>query len=69
MIHLRELDRVVLKVADLESMLSIYCGLLGCTVGRRHSTNASKASIAGSHERPLAGTRLLWRWCSESARR
>ncbi len=35
MIHIREIDHLVLRVVDLEKMLSFYCGLLGCTVERR----------------------------------
>jgi catechol 2,3-dioxygenase-like lactoylglutathione lyase family enzyme len=35
MIRLREIDHLVLRVADLERMLAFYCGLLGCTVERR----------------------------------
>lgn len=34
-IRIRELDHVVLRVADLERMLRFYCGVLGCTVERR----------------------------------
>lgn len=30
---------------------------------------SAQGSIAGRHERPLNGTRLLWLWCSEPARR
>ena len=35
MIHLREIDHLVLRVADLEKMLRFYCDALGCTVERR----------------------------------
>ena len=35
MIQIRELDHLVLRVVNLESMLSFYCGVLGCTVDRR----------------------------------
>jgi catechol 2,3-dioxygenase-like lactoylglutathione lyase family enzyme len=35
MIRLRELDHLVLRVADLERMLAFYCGALGCTLERR----------------------------------
>ena len=31
----RELDHLVLRVADLERMLAFYCGVLGCTLERR----------------------------------
>ena len=34
-IRIREIDHVVLRVADLERMLRFYCGVLGCTVERR----------------------------------
>ena len=35
MFHIREIDHLVLRVADLEPMLGFYCGVLGCTVERR----------------------------------
>jgi len=35
MIHLREIDHLVLRVADLEKMLRFYCNALGCTIERR----------------------------------
>jgi glyoxylase I family protein len=35
MIHVREIDHLVLRVVDLEKMLGFYCGALGCTVERR----------------------------------
>ena len=35
MIPLREIDHLVLRVADLEQMLRFYCDALGCTVERR----------------------------------
>lgn len=35
MIHIREIDHLVLRIADLERMLAFYCGVLGCTVERR----------------------------------
>jgi glyoxylase I family protein len=35
MIRIREIDHLVLRVADLERMLAFYCGALGCTVERR----------------------------------
>jgi glyoxylase I family protein len=35
MIHIRELDHLVLRVVDLDRMLSFYCDVLGCTVERR----------------------------------
>ena len=35
MIHIRELDHIVLRVVDLDKILNFYCGALGCTVERR----------------------------------
>lgn len=35
MIHLREIDHLVLRVADLDAMLRFYCDVLGCHVERR----------------------------------
>ena len=35
MIHLREIDHLVLRVVDLDRMLRFYCDALGCTVERR----------------------------------
>ena len=35
MITLREIDHLVLRVADLDAMLGFYVGVLGCTVERR----------------------------------
>ena len=35
MIHIREIDHLVLRVVDLDSILRFYCGVLGCTVERR----------------------------------
>src|SRR5713226_702668 len=35
MIHIREIDHLVLRVVDLDSMLRFYCDGLGCTVERR----------------------------------
>lgn len=35
MIHIRELDHIVLRVVDLDKMLRFYCGALGCSVERR----------------------------------
>ena len=35
MIPIREIDHVVLRVADLPAMLAFYCDVLGCTVERR----------------------------------
>ena len=35
MIHLSELDHLVLRVINLDGMLRFYCDVLGCTVERR----------------------------------
>jgi catechol 2,3-dioxygenase-like lactoylglutathione lyase family enzyme len=35
MIHIREIDHLVLRVVDLDRMLQFYCGVLGCTLERR----------------------------------
>ncbi|MGJ0506039.1 MAG: VOC family protein [Methylocystis sp.] len=35
MIHIREVDHLVLRVKDLDAVLSFYCDALGCTVERR----------------------------------
>ncbi len=35
MIRIREIDHLVLRVADLDRMLRFYCDVLGCTVERR----------------------------------
>jgi glyoxylase I family protein len=35
MIRIRELDHVVLRVLDLDSMLRFYCDALGCEIERR----------------------------------
>jgi catechol 2,3-dioxygenase-like lactoylglutathione lyase family enzyme len=35
MLSIREIDHLVLRVADLERMLRFYCDALGCTVERR----------------------------------
>jgi len=34
MIHLREIDHVVLRIADLAPMLAFYCDVLGCSIAR-----------------------------------
>lgn len=34
MIHIREIDHLVLRVADLAQMRRFYCDVLGCTVER-----------------------------------
>jgi glyoxylase I family protein len=35
MISIREIDHLVLRVVDLDSMLHFYCDVLGCTIERR----------------------------------
>lgn len=35
MIHIREIDHLVLRIVDLDAMLHFYCSVLGCTVERR----------------------------------
>jgi glyoxylase I family protein len=35
MIHIREIDHIVLRVVDLPSMLRFYCDGLGCRIERR----------------------------------
>jgi glyoxylase I family protein len=35
MIHIREIDHLVLRVVDLDAMLHFYCEVLGCTLERR----------------------------------
>ncbi|MEJ8822886.1 VOC family protein [Variovorax humicola] len=35
MIHIREIDHLVLRVVDLEGMVRFYCDALGCTVEKR----------------------------------
>lgn len=35
MIHIREIDHLVLRVIDLDAMLRFYCEGLGCSVERR----------------------------------
>lgn len=35
MINIREIDHIVLRVVDLDTMLRFYCDALGCTLERR----------------------------------
>jgi glyoxylase I family protein len=35
MIHIREIDHVVLRVNEVDKMIGFYCGVLGCTIERR----------------------------------
>jgi catechol 2,3-dioxygenase-like lactoylglutathione lyase family enzyme len=38
MLHVREVDHLVLRVSDLDAMLRFYCDALGCSVERRLDT-------------------------------
>ena len=38
MIRVREIDHLVLRVVDVDAMLSFYCGVLGMAVERRVDT-------------------------------
>jgi catechol 2,3-dioxygenase-like lactoylglutathione lyase family enzyme len=35
MIHIRDIDHIVLRVVDVDAMIRFYCEVLGCTVERR----------------------------------
>jgi len=35
MIHIREIDHIVLRVLDMEAMTRFYCDILGCALERR----------------------------------
>jgi glyoxylase I family protein len=35
MIHIRDIDHLVLRISDLDAMLHFYCSALGCTMERR----------------------------------
>ena len=35
MIHVRDIDHLVLRVVDVDAMLAFYCDVLGCGVERR----------------------------------
>ena len=48
MIHIREIDHVVLRVIDLQRMLAFYCGVLGCTMERREDSIGLVQLRAGS---------------------
>lgn len=38
MIHVREIDHLVLRVVDLNTMIHFYCDILGCTIERREDS-------------------------------
>lgn len=38
MIHIREIDHLVLRIRDVEAMLHFYCEVLGCPVERRNDS-------------------------------
>jgi catechol 2,3-dioxygenase-like lactoylglutathione lyase family enzyme len=48
MIHIREIDHIVLRVVDLQRMLAFYCGALGCTIERREDSIGLVQLRAGS---------------------
>ena len=48
MIHVRGIDHVVIRAADLERMVSFYRDVLGCTVDRRRDELALVHMRAGS---------------------
>ncbi|NVM77666.1 catechol 2,3-dioxygenase-like lactoylglutathione lyase family enzyme [Duganella sp. SG902] len=48
MITIREIDHIVLRVVDLQSMLDFYCGVLNCPVQRRQDEIGLVQLRAGS---------------------
>src|SRR5580692_8104907 len=38
MIQVREIDHLVLRVVDLNTMIRFYCDILGCTIERRQDS-------------------------------
>lgn len=48
MIHIREIDHIVLRALDMESMRHFYCAVLGCTVERREAASGLLQLRAGS---------------------
>jgi glyoxylase I family protein len=48
MIHIREIDHVVLRVVDLDAMTAFYCEVLGCSVERRQDEIGLVQLRAGS---------------------
>jgi catechol 2,3-dioxygenase-like lactoylglutathione lyase family enzyme len=47
-IHIRELDHIVLRVVDLDKMIRFYTGVLGCTIERRQDEIGLVQLRAGS---------------------
>ena len=47
-ISVREIDHLVLRVTDLERMLSFYCDVLGCSIERRQDDLGLVQLRAGS---------------------
>jgi glyoxylase I family protein len=35
MLHIREIDHLVLRVVNLDCMIRFYCGVFGCMIERR----------------------------------
>jgi catechol 2,3-dioxygenase-like lactoylglutathione lyase family enzyme len=48
MIHIREIDHIVLRVSDLQRMLHFYCEVLGCPVEKRQDEIGLVQVRAGS---------------------
>lgn len=48
MIHIREIDHIVLRVSNLEAMIAFYCSVLGCTIERRQDAIGLIQLRAGS---------------------
>ena len=48
MIHVRDIDHIVLRVVDLDSMLRFYCDVLGCALERRQDAIGLIQLRAGS---------------------
>ncbi|MES2321538.1 MAG: VOC family protein [Pseudomonadota bacterium] len=48
MIHIREIDHIVLRVTDLDAMIGFYCSVLGCTIARRQDAIGLIQLRAGS---------------------